>query len=223
MRQPDCVLLLSGGIDSTTVLAELVALGRAPHCLIFDYGQTLVKEVQVARDNAARYGAPSAVLRSCLEQLPGDCSLLQGDVSTISTGRSRNEIAAAGTPGSYVPFRNGIFLAYAVAWGESLGVEEIYCGGNGLDSGNYPDDTEDFALAMTVAARVGTSPQYRPTIRFPNARLTKAQVVANGLSLGVDYDKTWSCYKNDAAHCGQCDSCVQRQHALALAHSWRGN
>jgi 7-cyano-7-deazaguanine synthase len=210
----DCVLLLSGGIDSTTLLAKLVAEGRHPLCLIFDYGQSLIKEVTVAKKNAERYGCESMVLKTPLNFLGGVCSLLSGKDGEIVTGRSRGEIAASGTPSSYVPFRNGIFLAYAVALGEAKGLREIYCGGNGLSSGNYYDDTAAFASAFTDAAREGTSPEYMPTIWFPFSMISKADVVKIGNRLRVDYGLTWSCYKNNVRPCGECDSCVQREDAM---------
>ena len=133
----------------------------------------------------------------------------------IPVGRSREEILVDGTPLSYVPFRNGIFLAYAVALGEVEGIENIYAGANGLNSGNYWDDTTAFASKFTAAARTGTSQEYNPTIRFPFARWGKKKIVALGKRLGIDYEKeTWSCYVGGKTHCGICDSCVQRMDAL---------
>lgn len=213
-KQIDSVILLSGGIDSTTVLAQAVAFGRSPFCLIFDYGQTLAKEVQVAMKNADRFGLPFQVVSMPMEWISPGCALL-GDGSQIPHGRTRAEISAGGTPATYVPFRNGIMLAIAGAFGEAHGLEEIYCGGNGLDSGNYWDDTQEFAEAMEKAIDRGTSPKYKPRVLFPNATRTKADVVRVGLALGVDYSTTWSCYRNGDHHCGTCDSCVQRSNALA--------
>jgi 7-cyano-7-deazaguanine synthase len=211
----DCILLLSGGIDSTTVLADLVHQDKHPVCLVFDYGQTLQAEIKVAIDNATRFGCSSEVVHLDLRKVAPGCALLQEDPTHIPQGRDRETIAAAGTPPTYVPFRNGIFLAWAVAFGEARGLERIYLGSNGLDSGNYWDDTAEFATAFTHAARMGTSPDYLPRILFPFANFTKAEIVGWGLDLGVDYGLTWSCYMPDTEPCNTCDSCIQRLDAFA--------
>lgn len=209
------ILLLSGGIDSTVVLADLIAKGYEVHALIFDYGQTLLKEVDVAYGNAILYGAAEiTVVRAPLTWLPSPCAILQGNQDKIAKGRTIRQIQESGTPTSYVPFRNGILLSYAVAYGEATVIEDIYTGGNGLYSGNYWDDTRAFACAITVAAQIGTSPQYRPQVRFPFAEIPKAAIVTRGISLGVDFTQTWSCYHNGTQHCGKCDSCQQRRVAL---------
>jgi 7-cyano-7-deazaguanine synthase len=218
------LLLLSGGIDSTTLLAYIVKEfeeytggdGRQVHCLLFDYGQTLFKEVLVARDNAYTYKATSTIIsipfHNWLPRSEGHSAIIKGyRNNALPMGRTVEEIRLGDdSPPSYVPFRNGILLAYAVAYGESLGVEDIYVGANGLESGNYWDDTAAFARAMTSAAQQGTHPDYKPEIHFPFSEISKSQIVEIGLSLGVDYSRTWSCYLGDTDHCGRCDSCVQR-------------
>jgi len=211
----DSVLLLSGGIDSTTVLAQLVGAGRRPDCLIFDYGQTLQHEIAVAQANAARWRCRSVVVRLDLRGMAPDCAILGG--VPLETGRTTGAIAAGGTPTSYVPFRNGIFLAYAAGYGEARGLTDLYCGGNGLASGNYWDDTTAFAAAMTVAAREGTAPSYTPTIRFPLAAMTKAEVVRAAWAAGVHLPDTFSCYNTGTVPCGACDSCVTRAKAVEEA------
>ena len=212
--QPDCILLLSGGIDSTTLLVELKDRGRVPMCLVFDYGQTLHREISIALENAEHFGAPLMRLYTPFDFLPEGAASILGNGAEIAAGRSREEIAAGGTPSSYVPFRNGVFLAYAVALGEAVGLADIYCGGNGLDSGNYWDDTYAFALAFTAAAEAGTNPGYHPKVHMPYSKLEKWQIVRTGVRLGLDYGRTWSCYKNGPTPCGACDSCVQRSYAL---------
>lgn len=210
----NALLLLSGGIDSTTTLAWLVERGKTVTALVFDYGQTLRKEIAVAYGNARRYDTKVTAIHFPMGWMPTRCSILCAHNTPLTVGRSRQQIAQQGTPSSYVPFRNGILLACAVAYGECLGIEDIYCGGNGLDSGNYWDDTRHFADAFTSAARIGTSPNYRPQIHYPMADKTKAEVVVWGLELGVEYANTWSCYQDRDSHCGVCDSCVQRRDAL---------
>lgn len=213
LSRADCILLLSGGIDSTTLLAKLVDEGRTPLCMIFDYGQTLKREISVARANAREYGVPYLTLFAPLNFLPGNCSILAATDAHVATGRTLEQINA-GTPSSYVPFRNGIFLAYAVAYAEGAGITDIYCGGNGLNSGQYPDDTAEFADAFQQAARLGTHRGYVPTINLPFSMIEKREIVELGRSLGVVYSRTWSCYKNGDNHCGECDSCLQRAIAL---------
>ena len=214
----DAVLLLSGGIDSTVVLAELRAADRNPLCLVFDYGQTLVNEVEVARLNAARYQAECSIIKFPMNGLLRNCALTAGayqGAARLPVNRTPEQISAAGTPPSYVPFRNGIFLAIAAAVAEDRGIGKIYCGGNGLSSGNYPDDTAAFAAKMQEAINEGTGPAWNCQVVFPNAMMSKAGVVKKARRLGVDLAATWSCYFNLEKHCGICDSCVQRQSAGA--------
>ena len=212
------VMLLSGGIDSTTMLAQVSRrvryYGAELHCLIFDYGQTLLREVELSRLNALHYGAVPHVIQTPLDWLGADCSILAGSETPIAKGRTLEAIKDGGTPTSYVPFRNGIFLAYAVAFAEAHQMPNIYCGGNGLYSGNYWDDTAEFAGAFQEAARVGTDPDFQPTIVFPWAGINKGSIVGWGVENGVDYSRTWSCYENGDTHCGECDSCKQRAKAF---------
>jgi 7-cyano-7-deazaguanine synthase len=209
-------VLLSGGIDSTTVLAMLRKRGVRVVTVTFEYGQTLEREVAVAAGNAARFAVDQHYQVALdLTRFGGGCSLLDHG-SPILKGRTWDEIAADPRPSSYVPFRNGIFFAYLVGLGEYLGIEEIYGGCNGLNSGNYPDDTKEFLAAMTEVARQGTGRGYRPTIGSPFTDLFKWEVVKCGLELGVDYSLTYSCYANRNPHCGECDSCLMRKSAMAM-------
>jgi len=215
------IILLSGGIDSTTVLHHLMVnrLLDMDQCtaLIFDYGQTLAKEVDIAVDNAARYGAIPKVIQLDLSWMDPDCSILEANDKQIDIGRDISKIAAMGTPSSYVVFRNGIFLAYAVGYGEAHDIPRIYMGANGLNSGNYWDDRLEFVSAMEKAANEGTSPEFNVSIMAPYSHIPKWRIVEYGRLMGVDYDRTWSCYLNGDEHCGECDSCQQREEAL-----WRG-
>ena len=207
------VVLLSGGIDSTVAMYEEKAAGRDVTALIFGYGQTLEREVAVAIGNSNRLGVVHHVILADLRKiLPGNVLLGQGD--RLPMGRDLDAIQKAGTPPTYVPFRNGIFLAYAAAFCEHRNINRIVCGGNGLNSGNYWDDTEEFARAFENAIECGTAPKFRCELSFPNANRTKAQVAQRGIQLGVCYRNTFSCYTRGRHHCGHCDSCIQRRAAL---------
>lgn len=209
------ILLLSGGLDSCTLLAYLVNQERKNVlAIVFDYGQRLAKEIQIAVEFANSYNQKSFVIKLPFDAIGKSCSILNADIP-IEKNRTKSQISLGGTPSSYVPFRNGIFLAYAVAIGEAMSIGEIYCGGNGLNSGNYWDDTKEFADAFQAAAKIGTSPSYSPKISFPFSGNTKAEIAKIGFWEGVDYTKTWSCYDNRVFHCGVCDSCVQRAEALS--------
>lgn len=208
----DAVLLLSGGIDSTTALYQLVKKeGKKVFCLIFDYGQSLIKEVDVAVANAKRLNQDYKIIELDLRFSESKCSLISD--TEIATGRTFEEIDGA-VPSSYVEFRNGILLSYAVMFAECHNIPAIYGGFNGLDSGQYYDDTIEFIKAFQTAANLGTKPDYYVEIHAPFSKMKKADIVKLGISLGLDYNNTWSCYKNGATHCGQCDSCKQRERAL---------
>ena len=113
-------------------------------------------------------------------------------------------------------FRNGILLSYAVMFAEVNGINDIYGGFNGLASGQYYDDTLAFIKSFEKAANVGTSPNFKVRIHAPFSTVSKAEIVKIGRKLGIDYERnTWSCYKNGSTHCGKCDSCKQRERALA--------
>lgn len=208
----DCLLLLSGGIDSTTMLYKLVDEGKKVMCLIFDYGQSLIKEVEVAKNNARRLKQHYKVIKIDLSFAESKCSLISNN--EIASGRTFQQIDGA-TPTSYVEFRNGILLSYAVMFAECHNIPAIYGGFNGLHSGQYYDDTYEFAKAFENAANKGTSPQFTVSIQAPFANMAKSDIVKIGVGLGIDYAKyTWSCYNNFERHCGTCDSCLQRIRAL---------
>lgn len=207
----DAVLLLSGGIDSTTMLYKLVNEGKKVFCLIFDYGQTLIKEVEVAKRNAERLAQDYKIVKIDLSFSDSKCSLISD--TPIATGKTFDEIDA-NIPTSYVEFRNGILLSYAVMFAECHDIHEIYGGFNGLDSGQYYDDTMQFAQAFEKAANAGTKPAYTVKIKAPFSTIRKSEIVKIGIALGLDYNNTWSCYDNGKEHCMKCDSCKQRYRAL---------
>lgn len=210
----DALVLLSGGIDSTTIMNELTKQGKKVMCLIFDYGQSLIKEVEIAKRNAEEAGADYKVIKIDLGFSGSECSLISD--SKISKNRTFEQIDNA-IPSSYVEFRNGILLSYAVMFAECHNIHDIYGGFNGLDSGQYYDDTEEFIKAYENAANLGTKPEYSVTIHAPYSKIKKYEIVKRGMGIGVKYEKTWSCYENGEEPCRVCDSCKQRERALELA------
>jgi 7-cyano-7-deazaguanine synthase len=214
------VVLLSGGLDSAVTLAIARAEGRDACALSFDYGQRHARELDAARRVAEALGAKEhLVLRLDLRAIGG--SALTADLA-VPRGRSEAAIGA-GIPVTYVPARNTIFLAHALAWAEVLGLEDIFIGVNVLDWSGYPDCRgeyiEAFERMANLATKAGVEGRSRFRIHTPLIRLTKAQIVARGRELGVDFGLTWSCYapEPDGRACGACDACALRKKGFAEA------
>jgi 7-cyano-7-deazaguanine synthase len=208
------VVLLSGGLDSATALAIARAEGFDAYALSFDYGQRHDRELDSARRVAAALGAREhLVLRLDLRAIGG--SALTADIP-VPKGRSV-EAMGSGIPVTYVPARNTIFLSYALAWAEVLESQDIFIGVNALDYSGYPDCRPEFIEAFermaNLATRAGVEGTSRLRIHTPLIRLTKAEIVARGTALGVDFALTWSCYepRPDGLACGRCDSCLLRE------------
>jgi 7-cyano-7-deazaguanine synthase len=208
------VVLLSGGLDSATALAIARAEGFDTYALSFDYGQRHDRELDSARRVAAALGAREhLVLRLDLRAIGG--SALTADIP-VPKGRSV-EAMGSGIPVTYVPARNTIFLSYALAWAEVLESQDIFIGVNALDYSGYPDCRpafiEAFERMANLATRAGVEGTSRLRIHTPLIRLTKAEIVARGTALGVDFALTWSCYEPqpDGLACGRCDSCLLRE------------
>jgi 7-cyano-7-deazaguanine synthase len=213
------VLLLSGGLDSVTLLALAVSEGYAVHALSFDYGQRHRAELEQAPQLAKRYGAASHhTIR--LDPLPLRHSALTGG-GALDLDRKRDEIGG-GLPASYVPARNLIFLSMAVAYAEMLPARAIFIGVNSLDYSGYPDCRKEFIEAFVYAANLGTTAADTGcnfTIQTPLMHLTKAEIIRLGISLGVDYSETVTCYQADGfgRACGHCDACILRRDGFAQA------
>jgi 7-cyano-7-deazaguanine synthase len=208
------VVLLSGGLDSATALAVARAEGFDAYALSFDYGQRHHRELDSARRVAAALGAREhLVLRLDLRAIGG--SALTADIP-VPKGRSV-EAMGSGIPVTYVPARNTIFLSHALAWAEVLESQDIFIGVNALDYSGYPDCRAEFIEAFermaNLATRAGVEGTSRLRIHTPLIRLTKAEIVARGAALGVDFALTWSCYepRPDELACGHCDSCLLRE------------
>jgi 7-cyano-7-deazaguanine synthase len=206
---PRAVVLVSGGLDSATVLAVARAEGRSCYALSFDYGQRHRVELDAAVRVAARGGA--AEHRTMRIDLAGI-----GGSALTDAAIAVPETPSAGIPVTYVPARNTIFLALALGWAEVLGAGEIWVGVNAVDYSGYPDCRPQFIAAFEHLARLATKAGIEGgglVIRAPLMKLSKAGIIARGLELGVDYGMTVSCYQADGEGraCGRCDSCRIRR------------
>lgn len=215
------VVLLSGGLDSTTVLALAREQGFVAHALSFRYGQRHLHELEAAEQVARTLGAARHVVaRIDLREFGG--SALTGDIA-VPKGRSAAELAEGGIPVTYVPARNTVFLSFALAWAETLGASDIFIGVNALDYSGYPDCRPEYIAAFetlaNLATKAGVEGRQRLRIHSPLIHLTKAQIILEGLRLGVDYGQTSSCYDpgEDGRPCGACDACLLRAKGFAEA------
>ena len=216
----NAIVLLSGGLDSTTVLAIAKNEGFSCHAISFRYGQRHGVELARAQDVALAIGVTQHVVFDLdLRQFGG--SALTSDIE-VPKHRSESEMAAK-IPVTYVPARNTIFLSIALAFAESLGASDIFIGVNALDYSGYPDCRPEYLEAYeqmaNLATKAGVEGKQRIHIRAPLIRLTKAQIIHKGLELRVDYGMTSSCYDPalNGAPCGQCDSCLLRSKGFAEA------
>jgi 7-cyano-7-deazaguanine synthase len=215
MTQPKrAVVLLSGGLDSATVLAIARSEGFELYALSFSYGQRHVWELEAANQVAASIGV--ALHRVALIDLRVFGGSALTDDIAVPKGRDASEMSH-GIPVTYVPARNTIFLSFALAWAEVLGASDVFIGVNALDYSGYPDCRPEFIEAFekmaNLATRAGVEGRQSLKIHTPLIALTKAQIIAKGLELGVDYGLTSSCYdpSQSGEPCGQCDSCLLRQ------------
>jgi len=208
------VVLLSGGLDSSTVLAIARSQGYELFALSFSYGQRHLIELEAASRVAASIGvAAHRVAKIDLRIFGG--SALTADID-VPKGRDAEQMSH-GIPITYVPARNTIFLSFALAWAEVLGSSDIFIGVNALDYSGYPDCRPEFIEAFekmaNLATKAGVEGRQALKIHTPLIALSKAEIVRKGLELGVDYGLTSSCYDPSAAGepCGQCDSCLLRR------------
>ena len=217
MSHPAAVILLSGGLDSATTLAVAQSQGFSVHALTFHYGQRHAAEVAAAGLIAARQHVAKHVVVAMDLRIFGG-SALTDHLAVPKRGDA--EPIGSDIPVTYVPARNTIFLAYALAWAEVLGARDIFVGVNVLDYSGYPDCRPEYIEAFQRMANLATKAAVEGqtiTIRTPLIRLTKAQIIRWGLDLGVDYSLTTSCYDPapQGAACGQCDACLLRQRGFA--------
>ncbi len=210
------VVLLSGGLDSATTLAIANSEGYACHCLSVDYGQRHVAELAAASRVAAALGAREhRVVHIDMNQFGG--SALTDTSIAVPTGG-----VAPGIPVTYVPARNTIMLSLALAWAEVIGAQDIFVGVNAVDYSGYPDCRPEFIAAFERLANLATKAGVEGhgfRVHAPLIRMSKADIVREGLRLGVDFSRTVSCYQADAEGraCGRCDACRLRAEGFRAA------
>lgn len=207
------VVLLSGGIDSTTTLAMAKANGYQVRTISFDYHQRHFQELASARQLAQKFGVEDHLV------FPIDLGPIGGSALTANIKVPKNRVEtemSTHIPITYVPARNTIFLSIALAWAESLGAGSIFIGANAVDYSGYPDCRPEFIDAFQNMANLGTRSGIegaRIIVNAPLIHMTKAQIIQEGVRLGVDYSLTLSCYDPDTQGraCGECDSCLIRR------------
>lgn len=217
MAKP-CVVLLSGGLDSTTTLAYARSEGYDCHALTFRYGQRHDAEIAAARNVAGVFQVAQHVIVDIDLRLFGGSALTAA--IPVPKGRDIEEMNA-GIPVTYVPARNTIFLSFALAWAETLGCEDIFIGVNAIDYSGYPDCRPEYIEAFermaNLATKAGVEGHLRLQVHAPLMRLSKAEIIQLGQRLGVDYGMTLSCYDPtpDGSACGACDTCQLRLNGFA--------
>jgi 7-cyano-7-deazaguanine synthase len=218
MSGKSAIVLLSGGLDSTTVLAIAKAEGYTPYALSFRYGQRHTIELEAAQRVAQAQGVARHVIADINLRVFGG-SALTGDIA-VPHHDSADELGED-IPSTYVPARNTVFLSFTLAWAETLGSSDVFIGVNALDYSGYPDCRPEYISAYEKMANLATKAGVEGTqhlkIHTPLIDLTKAQIIERGLALGVDYSLTHSCYDPDGQglSCGTCDSCLLRRRGFA--------
>ncbi len=214
-KKPNAVVLLSGGLDSTTTLAIAKSEGFSVHALTFRYGQRHEAELTASRQVAQAMGVQKHVEAEIDLRLFGGSALTTTDIE-VPKDRPVDQLSE-GIPVTYVPARNTIFLSFALAWSEVLEAQDIFIGVNALDYSGYPDCRPEYIEAYQAMANLATKAAVetgrKVKIHTPLIDLTKGQIIARGIELGVDYGITVTCYdpgkKGEA--CGHCDACLLRR------------
>lgn len=207
--KPKAVILISGGLDSATVIAQAKSDGYDCYALSFDYSQRHQVELNAAKRLCQQFGAKEhKIIKLDLSQIGG--SALTDDSIAVP------EDETSGIPVTYVPARNTIFLSVALGWAEVLGADRIFVGVNAVDYSGYPDCRPEYIAAFEKVANLATKMGVEDNnirIVTPLIDLTKAEIIQKGISLGVDYSQTVSCYQADeqGRACGKCDSCRLRR------------
>jgi 7-cyano-7-deazaguanine synthase len=202
-----CIVVLSGGPDSTVVAYWAKKQGYDVHCLSFKYGQIAEKEVKQATLIAEDLGVPVKVI---------DMSNLKDIFLGVTSLCDRNiALTSAFSQPIVVPFRNAIFLSIAVSYAAAIGAGKIFYGAQASDAKFYPDCREEFYKSLEQTARLGTEMNIQ--IQAPFSDILKSELIKIGANLGVPFELTWSCYLDKEKHCGKCESCVNRRNAFMQA------
>ena len=220
MKEPTrAIVLLSGGLDSSTVLGVAKSCGYELYALSFSYGQKHTFELDAAKRIAQKLG----VFEHRVLPLPPDLFTSSALVSGPEVPKDRDPVRNMGVPVTYVPARNTIFLSYALAWAEVLSATEIFIGVSSVDYSGYPDCRPGFVQAFealaNAATRLATEDHRKITVHAPLMHLSKKETIELGLSLGVDYAMTHTCYDPSptGAACGHCDACILRRRGFEAA------
>jgi 7-cyano-7-deazaguanine synthase len=203
------VVLLSGGLDSTTVLYYAKSRGYDCACLIFDYGQRHNKEVGIAKKIAGACGVPYHLIKF---RMPWKGSALLDKKIAVPKGKTGAH-AKGGIPVTYIPARNTVFLSFAVSFAEAIGASAIFIGANAVDFSGYPDCRPGYYKVFNSLIKRGTragAVKKKISVLTPLIHKTKAEIIRLGKRLGVPYGYTWSCYMGNKHPCMKCDSCVIR-------------
>jgi 7-cyano-7-deazaguanine synthase len=216
-REKKAVVLLSGGVDSSTALYIAKDEGYELYALSFDYGQRHMVELGAAAKVASSAGVKEhMVIKIDMRGIGG--SALTSDIEVLKRAANADEEGGgAPIPVTYVPARNTIFLSLALGWAEVLGAEDIFIGANAIDYPGYPDCRPEYLRAFeemaNLATKAGAEGSMRFRVRAPLINMTKAEIIRTGLKFGLDYSLTWSCYdpRPDGTSCGECDSCRLRE------------
>lgn len=204
----DAVIILSGGMDSAVLMAHELSLGTAVAALSFDYGSKHnARELPMAREMCARLGVPHKVVA-----LPFINELFSSSLLQSGEAVPDGAYDSANMKSTVVPFRNGILMAIAAGYAESVGASRVLIGSHSGDHHIYPDCRPEFNAALNSAVRLGTDDAVR--LDFPFAAMDKRRIGDLGRDLGVDFARTWTCYKGGEIHCGTCGACDERKFAL---------
>ncbi len=211
MTADRAVILASGGMDSATAVYEAIDRGYEPSLLHTSYGQqTERKEFECARALAEEIDAPDFLCVETEHLARIGASSLTDDEIDVADADPESE----GIPTSYVPFRNANLLSMAVSYAEATDCQAVFIGAHAEDFAGYPDCRPDFFAAFQRVIDVGTKPDTQISLEAPFVEWSKTDIAARGLELGVPYERTWSCYRDDAPACGTCDSCARRLEAF---------